>query len=122
MAHWLVTWEGTPRRLPRQRIVGVFDSHQSGEQVRRMVEALYATHTYSAVELVRFYRKNPYPAEFDRVRGVRYHGEITCGHNPYLRGRIVNKLKADAQGKVTWEELAPLKSGRDHRPSASSAC
>ena len=103
MAHWLVTWEGTPRRLPRQRIVGVFDSHQSGEQVRRMVEALYATHTYSAV-------------------GVRYHGEITCGHNPYLRGRIVNKLKADAQGKVTWEELAPLKSGRDHRPSASSAC
>jgi len=20
MAHWLVTWEGTPRRLPRQRI------------------------------------------------------------------------------------------------------
>ena len=90
MAHWLVTWEGTPRRLPRQRIVGVFDSHQSGEQVRRMVEALYATHTYSAVELVRFYRKNPYPAEFDRVRGVRYHGEITCGHNPYLRARIVS--------------------------------
>src|SRR6266704_4711334 len=104
MAYWLVTWEGTPRRVPRKRIAEVFDSRRSGEQVRRIVEALYATQTYSDAEMVRFYRKNPYPAEPERVpTGGRYWGEITCGHNPYLRARIVKKLKCDAHGHVTWE-------------------
>jgi hypothetical protein len=106
---WLVTWEGTPRRRPRQRIAGVFDTSRSGKQARQIVEALYATHTYSAAEMVQFYRKNPYPAEFDRTQGVQYEGEITCGHNPYLRARIVNKLTSDRHGRVTWEESPPLK-------------
>jgi len=101
---WLVTWEGTSP--PAKRIVAVLDGRLGADDVRRTVEALYATHAYSEAELVAFSKsgKNPYPAHSGDIGGIPWVGQIVCGHNPYLVARLVDELKTDASGVVTWKE------------------
>src|SRR6266566_6533081 len=102
--HWLVTWEGTSP--PAKRVVAALDSRLGDDVMRRVVEALYIAHTYSEAETVAFSRpkKNPYPAQPSDLGGIPWWGQITCGHNPYLFARLVDKLKTDASGAVTWQE------------------
>lgn len=51
---------------------------------------------------------NPYPAEFERVNGVTWEGQITCGHNPWLFARLVDNLantgEPDDEATVVWTE------------------
>jgi hypothetical protein len=57
-------------------------------------------------------KANPYPAQFATIGGIPWHGEVTCGHNPFLRARLVDNLLIDDQGEPKWEERpipAPLK-------------
>ena len=115
MAPWLVTWEASdPSLLPERRVAAVLRGQYSGRTVRETVERLYASLVYTADELVKYGLRpadNPHPAKFTRVRGVPWEGEITCGHNPYLRARLVDRLRSvsreDGRTAVVWDERPP---------------
>ncbi|MFP6888323.1 MAG: hypothetical protein VCF07_00995, partial [Nitrospinota bacterium] len=56
---------------------------------------------------------NPYPAEFNKIKGVTWEGQIICGHNPYIYARLVEGLKVetDREGNenLKWNERPPPK-------------
>ena len=104
---WLVTWESTAE-LDRDRVAAVFRPQLSAEVVRRMVEMLYATSEYSPGEQIRWALKpkeNPYSATFAFIDGVRWRGQIHCGHNPFLYARLVDELRAEPQDDGTEQTV-----------------
>jgi hypothetical protein len=57
-------------------------------------------------------REQVYPADFPILEGVKWTGEIICGHNPWLRARLVDNLVIDtgAEGRETasWTDRDSL--------------
>jgi hypothetical protein len=120
MKAWLVTWEWTGEHAAvTQPVASILDPRTGAGTVRQRVEQLYADSQYSLSErlaLVRDRRSNPYPAKFDSVPpGVTYEGRITCGHNPFLYGRLVDDLKVECdvsgQERLVWKERPVPKIG-----------
>ena len=117
MRAWLVTWEWAGDHAAEDEpVVAVLSARTSPEEVRRYVERCYIEKTASLPEKLSYARYNrpqklPHPAEFERVRGVRFQGRITCGHNPWLHARKVDDLRveADANGNDVpkWTEIRP---------------
>lgn len=110
---WLVTWDwaGDHARV-EDEVVAVLNYREAPEKVRRFVEQLYASLTYSAREklLVAKTRKsNPYPAMFGSIGGISWQGQITCGHNPWLFARMVRNLRVEIDDngdeKLIWDEV-----------------
>lgn len=106
---WLVTRDGPGTA---SEVVAILDYRKSAYQVRDFIEALYVIENYGIQEKLTYARarkNNPYPAEFGKVGGVRWHGCITCGHNPSLHGRPVTDLRinhdAAGQEKLEWKEI-----------------
>lgn len=104
---WLVTLESTDEP---PKVVSIFKAQRSAEFVREYMEQYYID-TYYTVQEKLLYAKsrknNPYPATFEKFEGVPWHGRITCGHNPFLYGRLVLKLrvKSGLNGEtLIWEE------------------
>jgi hypothetical protein len=84
-------------------VVALFDARRSPEQIRSYVEFLYAQATCSLAERLAYVRKptaNPYRAQFNG----NYHGQIICGHNPWLYARIVENVRSDGDDKLIWTE------------------
>jgi hypothetical protein len=109
MAPWLVTWEASKTELlPPKRVAAVLHGRTSPDQVLQVVDALYAAQQYTEAELIAFRTqvRNPYPAEFVQMNGVRFRGRITCGHNPYLLARLVDNLRVTAGGAIAWRDRA----------------
>jgi len=88
--------------------------------VREFVELLYVTSGYftGSEQLAMVWpRQRPaYPARFGQTaNGEPWECEILCGHDPYLRARLVDDLTvergADGNDKVAWKERS--------RPSSS---
>ena len=105
MSHWLVTWEASNATLlPARRVALVLDSRRSAMDVRRTIEALYISYSYSEGEALSAVRSNPYPAEFAVVDGATFEGQIFCGHNPHLFARLVEDLEEGAAGGLVWQE------------------
>ena len=112
-AAWLVTWEGTSSPKPQnERIVSILNYRRSSDQVLKYVEQLYVDRLGSLQEKVTIARhrtNNPHHAEYVRVNGVQWQGEITCGHNPHLSARPVKNLVlhegADGEEVLTWDEI-----------------
>ena len=102
---WLITWEfSADAAAVADEIAGVLPRQWSTRRVRGHVEWMYAFATSTVSELTRYAgrpSRNPYPA---KDRG----GLITCGHHPWLYGRIVSNLKvevgADLFETVSWQE------------------
>ena len=111
MAKWLVTWEwaGEHARVDG-KVAAILDSRNGSERVRQTVEILYVNARYSLGEHLACTAKrfNPYSAEYGTLRGVHWHGEITCSHNPWLKARLVHNLRvergSDGEEKTTWTE------------------
>lgn len=113
---WLVTWEwmGDHARIEKgKEIVAVFNYTWSGERVRLLVEQLYLSFgnsVWDMIKVARNKRGNPYPAEFENVNGVPWHGSIRCGHNPSLHARLVRNLHVilhdDGSQEYHWEEIS----------------
>lgn len=109
---WLVTWEwaGDHARVDEEKkVVTVLNYRWSGEKVRDLVEQLYIALEYSPWDkagVAQNKRRNPYPAELAR-------GEVHCGHNPWLRGRMVRNFQViisdDGTHQTTWDEIPPIK-------------
>jgi hypothetical protein len=90
------------------------DPRLSGAKVRTIIELLYHREA-SLSEKVAWrlrHKRQPYPAEFVSFEGVPYEGEIVCGHNPWLRARLVDDLtvERDEHGKETasWKDRHSL--------------
>jgi hypothetical protein len=83
--------------------------------VRQLVELLYHRDASLSEKVAWRLRKQRqvYPAEFLKVEGVPYYGEITCGHNPWLRARLVDDLeivrRQDGTETTTWKDRYDLR-------------
>ena len=108
---WLVTWEWMGEHAKRRdKVAEILDPRLSGAKVRGIIELLYH-HEASLSEKVAWRlrrQRQPYPAEFVKLEGMPYEGEISCGHNPWLRARLVDDLSIvrDEHGKekATWRD------------------
>ena len=108
---WLVTWEWIgDHAKPQNKIADVFDPRVPAEKVRQLVELLYHRDASLSEKISWRLRKRRqvYPAEFTRLEGVQWTGEIICGHNPWLRARLVDNLIIETAegGKETasWDD------------------
>jgi hypothetical protein len=113
MKDWLVTWEWCGDHAKRDdKVAAVFDPRFSGKRVRELVEFIYLSAMYSVSERAEYAKdkkRNPYPAGFGSTPvGAPWEGEIVCGHNPYLRARLVDDLTVERDGdgseKASWKE------------------
>jgi hypothetical protein len=109
---WLVTWEWSGDHAKRENIIAaIFNPRWGGDRVREFVEFFYANEYTLAerMDLVRG-KPNPYPAEFGKRMGGKgtWKGEIFCGHNPFLRARVVDDLTVernmDGKEIAAWKE------------------
>lgn len=108
---WLVTWEWAGEHARRDdKVAAIFNPRCSSERVRDLIERLYSAE-YSLSEKLAYALepgKNPYLATFSALSGHTWTGEITCGHNPFLKGRLVDDFLIESQsdGKevATWKE------------------
>ena len=116
MKAWLITWDWAGDHAALEDpVVTVLSARTGAEEVRRYVERRYVEETASLREKLSYARYNrpqkPYPAEFERLEGVRFQGRIYCGHCPWLYARLVDNLRveSDATGidVLSWDEILP---------------
>jgi hypothetical protein len=105
----------------REVIAAILRPQTSPDTVKRMMELLYAAREYYPADKLDALANNPYPARFGTVtveqalqdgetftQTVPYTGQIYCGHNPFLYGRLVDNLRPeDPQSPITgltWDE------------------
>ncbi len=112
MKAWLLTWEGTSACADEMgNVAAILNSRMSPVRVKDIAELMYANTEYTLrerVELARNKKNNPWPARFDRIRGVTWEGRIVVGHNPWLHARVVSELvvhESENGGQnLTWTE------------------
>lgn len=111
LSAWLVTWEWSGEHAKvEQKILEVLDPRISPERVREFVGLLYHQDATLSEKIAWRLRKckQIYPAEFITLEGVRWTGQIICGHNPWLKARLVDNLviTIDANGTETasWDD------------------
>ena len=110
---WLITWEGTSVDEDiTKRIVSIQNSRLSSDKIKKYMEQFYIDHSYSLFEKLTYKnnkKNNPYKAEYIKIDGHSWQGRITCGHNPFLLGRLVSNLRylEDKNGNeyVTLDEM-----------------
>jgi hypothetical protein len=107
---WLVTWE-SHEPLEGDRVAAVFSPRLGAKSVRAAVHAIYAATEFVTREKIRWAIRpdeNPYPAMYNTVGGVRWEGQILCGHNPFLFARLVDELRVeqtpDGTERAVWVE------------------
>jgi hypothetical protein len=123
-----VTWDWLgDHAKPQFKIAAVLNPRLSPDRVRDYVELMYVNSCYSVSEKIDYAKArqlNPYPAEFASVNGVRWKGQITCGHNPWLFARLVDGLVAtgepDDEDSVVWTERSRPKFDKGHSPASRS--
>jgi len=109
---WLITWEWAGDHARREdRIAGILSSRLTAEQIKEIVETIYANEFYTYRERIAFAKDrkaNPYPATFDDIDGIPWQGRIRCGHNPWLEARLVDNLLvlqgANGDEELSWDE------------------
>ena len=121
---WLVTWEWFGNHAAQSdKVVEILNPRWSGERVRRLVELIYHRDALLSEKISwRVRRKRqPYPAEFVKFEGMPFEYEISCGHNPWLRARLVDDLEVsiDRTGKevATWKDRHKLREVRERARS-----
>jgi hypothetical protein len=118
---WLITWTWSgDHARPDDDNVEILNPRLSPERVREFAELIYHR-TSSPSEIIswRLRKESPIypPAEFVLVEGIRYHGWITCGNNPFIIARKVKNLSVstDVNGKqiVDWTDECTPKEAAD---------
>ena len=110
---WLVTWNGTGRHAEWEgKVAFILNYRLAGETVAKHIERHYIDSFGSLSERLSYAksRKNTtYPAGFGRFNGVTWFGQIHCGHNPFLYGRLVQNIHvevdSDGNERLEWEEI-----------------
>jgi hypothetical protein len=111
LSAWQITWEWSGLHAePQNKIVEILNPRISSEQVRKVVDLLYEREASLSEKVARRLRRQeqPYKAEFSIIQGVRWTGEIICGHNPWLLARLVDNLiiytNADGTESASWSD------------------
>lgn len=114
----LITWEAASDSSwdlladrgvgPKRRIALVLSPRLGSTRLEQTIEDLYAAFAYAPSDMINRVRtkRNPYPAAW-HVAANGY-GVLTCGHNPYLRCRLVSNLRVDPTvdpEEPLWDEL-----------------
>ena len=110
---WLITWDWMgDHAKPKKKIAAILNPRWSPDKVREYIEFIYANSEYSFSERIAYANNrkfNPYPAEFMRIKGIKWTGQITCGDNPWLFARKVDNLlvvgDTDDEDSVVWDEI-----------------
>jgi len=103
---WLVTWEWSgDHAKPPNKVAEILSPRLGIECVRQITELLYHREALLSEKITWRLRhqQQPYPAEISPIHGIKWGGEITCGHNPWLRARLVDNLiiSTDENGQET---------------------
>jgi hypothetical protein len=108
---WLITWEWCgDHAKPEEKVVEILSPRISSERVPEIVELIYHRDSSPSEKVAWRLRKKPqaYPAEFPMIEGVKWEGQIHCGHNPWLLARQVDDLAvnigADGKEVVSWKD------------------
>lgn len=117
---WLVTWEWCGEHAKVENpIAEILDPRLSARQVRDLIDLRYNQDASLSEKMAWRLRKcsQPYRAEFQTIEGVPWEGEIICGHNPYLRARLVDELivTKDGEGReiASWRDRYPVREARE---------
>ena len=104
---WIGTWDGTGAhvKVDSTEVVGFFGPTAHIDYVRQQVEWMYAEKNYTLEERIAWTKdpsKNPY-------KGTIEGDFVHCGHNPFLKARIVDNLVLQQDKKTrkvtgTWTE------------------
>ena len=91
MRAWLITWEGTDRRITDEnRIVAIISGRKSSGYVEDVIDLLYLRATSSAYGMAYF--ANHKRQRRHENRAINNGGRIRYGSNPFLYGRKVSDL------------------------------
>jgi hypothetical protein len=106
-------WEAQPGRpLPIARdheVVAILPPSWGDDRVNDVLERLYLERAMTPSELVNWRSRgsSPYPPEcgayLHRVRVIGL--EFFCGHNPILKARKVEQLRAVSEHELAWVEV-----------------
>jgi len=114
---WLVTWDWAGKHAEKEnKVVTILSSRLSGEAVAKYMERLYVDSEFclsERLEYAKSRRNTPYPARFNALKidgkMVTWAGQIHCGHNPFLYGRLVDNIhvEIDSGGneKLKYDEI-----------------
>ena len=127
---WLITWEWCGEHAKRDdKVAAVLNSRLPAEQVRRIVEFVYTSAYNSLSERLSYATgkaQNPYAASFSTLGRVKWEGQITCGHNPYLFARLVDnfivKQNQDGEEEAEWKERPRPNIDRTHSTNDKGVC
>src|SRR5690348_14969615 len=107
---WLITWEWSGEHAKRpDKVAEILDPRLPPERVRQIVELFYHRDALLSEKISWRLRKQrqPYSAEFVKVEGLPWPGQIHCGHNPWLLARLVDDFQVvrDENGheKARWK-------------------
>ena len=105
---WLVTWIGAGRESNWEgKIAAVLSPRLSSERVKEIVAVLYSTSVHPLADQIQWAKQpssNPYKAQYGRLNGIPWEGEIFCGGNPMLEARLVDELRIEDGRKPVWQE------------------
>ena len=111
MKAWLVTWDWVGKHAEKgDSVVTILNCRFSGETVARCMERLYVDSEFCLSERIEYARNRgstPYPARFNG-----FAGQIVCGHNPCLYGRLVDnihvEIHSDGNEELKYDEIPRL--------------
>lgn len=91
---WVITCEQIgDHAKPDRRFVAAFSSRRSPEWIKQFVQIIHDVATLDPTEILYYMnrqRKVPYKTQDFHYKESRVMDKFTCGHNPYVFGRLVN--------------------------------
>jgi hypothetical protein len=113
---WVIRWEWSGRHAAvEQPVAAVLTPQLGGRNLLRIVEALYSAREYAPQDMLSAVRRgghNPYRAEWgtaeinlgeDKWHRAPWHGEVICGHNPFLVARLA-RVWPVGDGRIEWDD------------------
>jgi hypothetical protein len=114
MKVWLITWESwqeTSTVMDNDRIAAILDGNLPVENVRQIVELLYANRYSILSERLNYIcgaKRNPHPATIFPIEKIPGEYMINCGHEPHLEARRVEDCHVvgeSSKEKLVWKRI-----------------
>lgn len=101
---WLITWESSRddylADLNRPRIVAILRPQYSSQTIKSFLTVLFTSES-----MLTFSEKIGYSFSRHQSNWLREEdGYIRCGHNPWLRARLVKDLYVQRYGDTVWRQ------------------
>ena len=106
MNAWLITWEGTDRRITEaNKIVGVLSARTSDSDIEKIIDFIYHRTVFGVGDLIHYTNKRK--ARQARSKALcSTGGRIFYGSDPLLFARIVKELQVKVDQTKNWEVIS----------------